>query len=383
MPHDSILRQYPSLRRFNPDDIALSAGSGGHKRPPRRLRITKASSVEPKSVQWLWRDRLALGKLCVIAGVPNLGKSQLTIQMAAVVSTGRDWPDGAPSKPGDVLMISAEDSLDDTIRPRLDAAGADANRVHVLSGVEQGGLLSGFVLTPQDVALLDKELTERPEVRLVVIDPITAYLGALDSHKVGDVRGALQPLADLAEKHRVAVIAVTHLNKGNGTDPMSRVIGSGAFIAAPRTAFLVIEDRAEPDRRLFLELKNNIGRAAGLAFRIESVTLPNGIETSRAVFYPDTVPTTASEAMEGAGSGPNAIEEACDFLRAELADGPRPVRKVEAEAESAGIHKRTLERAKRKLGIISQKTAANGGWTWRLPPGTATGLAPEPDREIP
>ena len=239
--------------------------------------LISLADVEPQPIEWLWPERIALGKLTLIAGDPGVGKSLLTLDIAARLSHGGPWPD-KPSdmnRIGSVVLLSAEDDPADTLRPRLEAAGANLKRIHVLNGVKRehrggaGGL--GLFCLESDLPMLAEAIRSVPDCRLVLIDPITAYTGRIDSHNNTEVRGLLAPLAALAAEHNVAVIAVTHFNK-SGTGPaIYRAMGSLAFAAAARAVWAVIKDPDNPQRRLFLPVKNNLGGdMSGLAYTIEA-----------------------------------------------------------------------------------------------------------------
>jgi RecA-family ATPase len=240
----------------------------------------RLADIEAKPVSWLWPGRIARGKVSIIAGNPGLGKSQVTANIAAIVSTGGCWPvDRSQCTPGDVVFLSAEDDPADTLRPRLEAAGANLHRVHVMDAVILGYTGGGqqqnraFSLR-RDLEALSVKLAELGEVAAVVIDPITAYLGDVDSHRNAEVRALLAPLSELAARHGTAIIGVSHLNKSAGTEALMRVTGSLAFVAAARAAYLVAQDPKNPARRLFLPMKNNVGPdSAGLAFCIEGITI--------------------------------------------------------------------------------------------------------------
>jgi Bifunctional DNA primase/polymerase, N-terminal/AAA domain len=280
------------------------------------LVCRRASEIHPEPIRWLWPQRIALGKTSLIAGAPGLGKSQITTYLAAITSSGGTWPGGEKCEAGDVLFLSAEDDPADTIRPRLEARGADLDRVHIIEAVRDQQRERAFNLK-HDLEALAAALAARPGAKLVVIDPISAYLGNIDSHKNAEVRGALAPLAKLAADHGVAIVCVTHLNKSPSADPLTRVIGSTAFGAAVRTAFLVARDKINPERRLFLPLKSNISRdCPGLAFRLESHVLPSGIETSRVAWESEPVTTTASEALSP--STPEEVDDARELVAASL-----------------------------------------------------------------
>jgi hypothetical protein len=277
-----------------------------------------------------------------------------------------------------VLFLSAEDDPADTLRPRLEAVGADLRRVHVIDGVVIGYTGDGcrqertFCLE-RDVQALELKLRQLPDVAVAFVDPITAYLGNTDSHKNAEVRGLLAPLNEMAARHGAAIIGVSHLSKAGGAQALMRVIGSLAFVAAARAVYLVTADSRDRARRLFLPMKNNLGpEATGLAFRIEGVTIssPTGLlATSRVSWESEPVSITADEAMqvESASGGTSALDAAIDWLRETLADGPTATAEVFGQAKAEGISKGTLRRAEKALGIKKTKLGMSDGWAWSLP----------------
>jgi len=333
---------------------------------PKGEKIAKTkcfADIEPQRIDWLWKSRIALGKLTIIAGDPGLGKSMLSASLAAHVTTGKEWPDGAACENvGDVVLVSAEDDPADTLRPRLDAAGADVSRVHLLDCVEvqdKDGTRR-HIFSLEDVQALDCLLTET-KATLVVIDPISAYLGGTDSHKNADVRALLAPLAEVAARHKVSIVGITHLNKGGGA-AIYRAMGSLAFVAAARAAYLVAKDPDTPDRRLLLPIKNNIGNdKTGLAYSFAEGE--NGAPL--VVWEKEVIQMSADEALTPDDER-SELEEAQDFLLEVLKLGPKPAGDVIKEARSAGIAERTLRRAKKKLGIKSTKQPVSKKWSWRL-----------------
>lgn len=347
--------------------------------------LLSLADVKPERVRWLWTGRIALGKVSMIVGDPGLGKSLVTLDLTARVSSGCGWPDaptsgasdvpGARGQPGGVVLLSAEDDAADTIRPRLDAAGADVSRITVLTAVRTVDHASGresermFSLA-DDLAALEAAIDRTPGCRLVIVDPISAYLGGTDSHKNADVRALLAPLGALAARKGVAIVAVSHLNKSGGGSAIYRTTGSLAFPAASRAAWAVARDRDDPERRLFLPLKNNLGPdAGGLAFR---VIVGPGAYCPTIRWEDGPVSVSADDALAAnhgnAGGGERTErDDAADFLREQLAHGPKPVREVEDEARAAGIRPATLKRARATMGVKARKSAFGGGWMLHLP----------------
>jgi RecA-family ATPase len=207
----------------------------------------------------------------MLAGEPGLGKSQLSAFLAAIVTTHGHWPNGeGRAELGSVIVLSAEDDAADTIVPRLSAAGAELSRVHIVSAVTTDDHNGRRLFNLQsDLSALEETIAHVGDVRLVIIDPVSSYLGKIDSHKNAEVRTVLEPIGEMASRLRVAVVAVTHFSKGGGTSANNRIIGSIAFVAAARAAFIVSRDPDDDSRRLFVSSKNNLGPdRAGLAFRM-------------------------------------------------------------------------------------------------------------------
>ena len=327
--------------------------------------------VRRESVTWLVEDRLPLGKLALLVGDPGLGKSLLGLSFAAAVSRGAAWPtgEGKPSLKRSSILLSAEDDIADTIAPRLAAAGADLSRIKVLQAIRHQGTERPFSLQ-RDLDELEKAIDEMGDVGLVLIDPISAYTGGTDTHKNADVRCLLSPLAALASRRRVAVLGITHLNKGTGGPAVYRATGSLAFTAAARMVFAVAKDGDNSTRRLLLPVKSNLSsEVPGLAYSVlEDIVHKQPVLSWEA----GTVQRTADEVLATQPVGAEergARAEAKEFLRSLLRDGPVPVKHVLRQAKDAGISEKTLRRAKDELGVPTLKSTSSfeGNWSWSLP----------------
>ena len=330
--------------------------------------MLRMADVQPEPIRWLWPSRIALGKLTLLVGDPGLGKSFVTLDLAARVSTGSPWPDSTPAPKGSVILLSAEDDPADTIRPRLDALGANSERIHVLQAVREQGD-GGFVeRTPRlgDLAALAEAIERIGDVRLLIVDPIAAYLGGdVDSHKNSDIRALLAPLATVAARYGVAVVGVSHLNKSQGS-AIYRTMGSLAFVAAARAAWCVTKDPDDEHRRLVLPVKNNIGPdQGGLAYRIE-----DDRGQARIVWERDPVHANVNDILGAntpAAEDRTKRDDAAEWLRELLADGPLSAKDVERQVKQAGLSWATIRRAKDSLGVKTAKTRFDGGWEWALP----------------
>lgn len=350
--------------------LANSVGNGdeGEKNqaqlPETELSVSRFSEIESRDISWLWEGRFALGKITLLTGDGGVGKSMLTCDMAARISRGICFPDGTSCPIGDVFFIAGEDGAEDTIRPRLDAAGADVVRVHLIRGpIPKGEKYASPIDLSLHMGKLDRLLDRYPDSKLLIIDPIMDYLGpATNSDKATDVRRVLSPLRSLAEKHNVAIVAMNHLNRRQGGSSKSRSLGSGAFVQVARIELRVVEDPEDQERRLLLPVKNNLASAPGLAFRIASG--PN--KAGFAVWEEGTVSTTISEVESDDGSDDrSALHEAVDWLRACLSEGEVQASEAKKKSRADGIKERTLDRAKKKLRVHSfQKDRF---WWWQLP----------------
>jgi KaiC/GvpD/RAD55 family RecA-like ATPase len=331
----------------------------------RKLILTAASDIHPEEVRWMWPGRIALGKLTLLAGDPGCGKSFLTLDIAARVSTGRGWPDGsAACEPADVIVFSSEDGPADTIRPRLEAAGADLTRVRILTAMtEREGGESSFNLQA-DLALLEESIRELKPA-LIIVDPISAYMGDSDSHKNADVRAVLGPVAELAAKYHVTILAISHLGKSENS-ALYRVLGSIAFIAAARIVHVLARDKADPERRIFATLKNNLAPfSQALAFTIDN--------TPSIVWEPDAFDMNAAELLApdfvNRKPGPRAdkLEAAKSLIAEFLGDGEEhSARELDDLARERGISPSRMKQARRDLGVQARKDEFEGAWRVRL-----------------
>jgi DNA polymerase I len=345
------------------------------------LQSLRADQVVMPAVYWLWLNRFALGKLGLIVGLPDEGKGLLLSYIASQVTTGGAWPlsEGVAAR-GNVLLLSAEDDPNDTVVPRLVAAGADLSRIEIIKMVREEGTDRMFSLQT-DLSMLRRKITAIGNVVLVLIDPISAYLGVgkMDSYRTTDVRAVLGPVVSLAAELELAIIGIMHFNKKlDVTNALLRISDSLAYGATARHVYGVIDD-AENHRKLLVRAKNNLALNAGgqttlaFSFGVRDVGVdPNTGKTIVApyvIWESQYVDVTATEAMQAASENksPGARDEAKKFLLAILASGPVAKTEIEEAAKAEGISERTLYRAKRELNnVIAKKDAADGRWTWRL-----------------
>lgn len=331
--------------------------------------IIKLSDVKSQPIDYLWYNRIPLGMVTILVGDLGIGKTFAALDMAARVSTGGTWPD-ADSMPenhapkGSVVILTAEDSLSQTIRPRLDSLGADASKITVIKGVKRkdiDGQYEGFFNLQNDLPALQKAVQNEKDCKLVILDPLSAYLGRIDSHKDADVRGVLMPLVALAEKNNVAVVGVMHLNKNTTSKAVYRAMGSIAFLAAARTAWLISTDPDNPasKRRLLTPAKHNVLiEPTGLAFEIVK---------GKVIFEGEPITITSDEALQTSTVIAVEKERAVEWLKEILPQGKSLAStEVAEQAKEQGISGGTLRRAKQEAGVKSFQIHDRGQSQWFL-----------------
>ena len=361
--------------------IKLMAARARTISAPKRLNFIDATDVEMRAVDWWWPNRFARGKIGLIAGMPDMGKGQILAFAVAAITAGVPLPckeGGAPR--GRVIWLNAEDGAADTVKPRLVAAGADLRRVRFINSIVDGDTTRTFSLVT-DLDVLRQMIEEMGDVVLVVIDPITAYLGVgkVDSRAGTDVRGVLTPLKELLEELHVGALGISHFNKKDDVkSALLRVLDSVSYVAAARHVYAVVKDPEDKDSRLFLKAKNNIGNdpdTKGLrySFSVKTAGRDNELKTDIVapfvVWHPEHADITADEALAAAGDHYEAGQTAKDFLLKRLAAGPVLATDIFEDAKANDIAVRTLKRAKKKMQIESVRQTPGDNkspWLWSL-----------------
>jgi hypothetical protein len=326
-----------------------------------RFSAVRLSTVEPERVSWLWNGRIPLGKLITLDGDPDLGKSTLALTFAAAITTGGAWPDGTRCLyPGSVILLSAEDGLADTVRPRLDAAGADTSRVIAVKGVP----LDDGTLRPPTLGDIEhlRTLVKETNARLIIIDVLMAYLPTgTDSHKDQDIRRILARLSALAEDTGCSVLLLRHLNKGNG-DPMYRGGGSIGIVGAARAGMVVGTDPDDSQRRVLASVKNNLApKPPSLVYRL----VPDDI---RGVARVDWVGYSDHDARDlldrnNDDEPPEAVQWLEDYL---LQEGRVRSRDAKDAGRKEGFSQRSIERAFTRLRVVSESEGFPRQTFWSL-----------------
>lgn len=313
------------------------------------LKIIKMSEIESQEIEWLWFPFIPYGKLTIIQGDPGDGKTTLVLNLAAKLSKGEALDKNMDIKePIMVIYQTAEDGLADTVKPRLELAGADCEQIIVIDESDKS-------LSMADERL--EEAIQTTGAKLLILDPIQAYLGGgMDMNRANEARDMTKKLGALAEKYKCAIVLIGHMNKASGNKAAYRGMGSIDFFAVARSVLLVGRMEGEPNIRAVVQIKNNLAAFGH----------PKAFALSEAGFrWLGDYDITADEILGGIAPKANKLEQAKQLLR-KLAETSNAVQSNEIfdMAEEQGISKRTLESAKKELGIRAKKI--NNSWYWEL-----------------
>ncbi len=314
-----------------------------------------SQSAPTKGIRWLWEGYLARGKLALLDGDPGVGKSLLTIDLAARFSRGAPLPDGVPSgRPHTIFLLNAEDGPD-VIRQRAEAAGADLDRIVTVTTAD------GFPLNlMRDFPNL-VELARDRQPDLIVIDPITAFLlSGIAPNSDSSVRTILSPLAFVAERLNCAMLLVRHLRKADSGKAVLRGLGSIGFIASARTGLLAAKHPCDPSQNVLAVAKSNVaGAVPSLGYRVKPDTANRPV-----IEWTGAVDLSADALGESPEAPLRARDRATQWLRDQLVNGPRKATEVHAAAEEANIPEKTLQRAKNELCVRSQRVENKDSHEW-------------------
>lgn len=322
------------------------------------LKLIHMEDVVSKEVEWLWYPYIPYGKITIIEGDPGEGKTTLVLKLAAALSRGLPLPcdDDKEYEPIHIIYQTAEDGIEDTIKPRLVKAGADCSMIRVIDE------------TDKELSMTDDRLEQaiiETGARLIILDPIQAYIGAtVDMHRANEIRPVLKHLGIIAEKHNCAIILIGHMNKASGSKSTYRGLGSIDIQATARSVLLVARLRDKPNIRIMAHDKSSLA-PAGDAIGFE-MTEDNGM----VCIGPYDI--TIDELLSGnEGRGKKKLDIAENFIKEYFGTNKViPSNEIMMEAAKRSIKRNTLLSAKKKLGITSDKEKAEDGtiyWTWVMP----------------
>lgn len=361
--HDAVYKKPAKTKQRHPDERPSNA-----EEERRAITLRKLSSYHKRRIEFLWHGYFPLHSVSVIAGDPGQAKTSLLLTIGSAVTTGTSPLAGADDAPqGSVVFATAEDSIDHTIYPRVEAAGGDPERFYILPQVDFNVV--------DDLESLGEQLDYIGDVRLLIIDPITAYMGRdRDGNSNVDVRVALRGLTDLAERFNLAVVGISHLNKDTRKSVFARLLGSVGWVAAPRAVYLANENPDMPGQSVVACAKTNFEAPEPVAFRKHIVDVDTDDGIARQV-------VTKLEAYDGDLSidqlfrsqekKMTAVERARRWLKDRLPPGELvAVADLQNEVEAGGydFSWRTVKEAKKRLPIESKKHGDGSAapWHWTM-----------------
>lgn len=340
------------------------------------------SEISPKNETWLWQDRFPAGSISLLAGHGDVGKTTILLDIAARITTGKGWPDGAEmQKPGRVIYLSGEDSPHKVLVPRFMAAGGDRNRIFNVRGIKAGddGKSERLFSLQEDLAKLSHLIRKFGKPDVVIFDPLSSYFGDADTWRQSAVRAILTPIAIWCDANNIAVIGNSHLGKAKGGNANMKLLDSIAIANMSRSIYMAGRDPEEPGKRLFIPTKGNNGpEMRGLSYRLKPKMVPGDdgelVRTSCVEWSDDEVESTADEMLHHAEGGKTRRSTQADEARAcalwlkEVLEreGCQPVKMVMLAANAEGFKSTLVDRARRQLGIVMGK-AADGTTTMQLP----------------
>lgn len=370
------------LRAIAEEFIEQDRPIGGYPSGGRRsIKLTSADGIKVRPVHWLWTQRIALGTLALIAGREGIGKSTFAYQLAADITRGT-LPGRFLGRPRSVIIAATEDSWSHTIVPRLMAARADLSKVFRVD-VETSEGTAGYLSLPRDLKELERSCGE-VDAALILLDPLMSRLGAdLDTHKDAEVRVALEPLVEVADRAQAAVVGLLHFNKGSSADALNMVMGSKAFTAVARAVLAFTRDPENESTVLVGQIKNNLGRddLPTLSMTIEGAhvadTEEGPVYSSRIVWGGESN-RRISEVLAEAGSDPDvrtATQEAAEWLEDYLTQqgGSDDSATIKKEGRKVGHSVDALKRGRRRIGVTVESSGFPRKTWWTLPVGATVG----------
>ena len=332
-----------------------------------RLKFTKVSDIEETEIKWLWKGEIPLGKLTLIAGESGVGKTSLLCAISAVVSRGGYFPGTKePCKQGRVIFLTGEDGISDTIKSRLRLSGANESRVEILEEMVE----DEYFNVHKHLKELEAEMTKMGDASLLIIDPITSFMGtSSDTNQVGVVRPVLSRLKTMAERTGASVMILNHLGKNQNASLSNRVLGSQAWVAAPRATLVAMR---HPEHGHVLG-KVNANNASEKGVYPYSLTNKEGDDPEKyyAEFSDNTLPDLKMDDLTDydiSSGHRNKMGEACNIIEEMLASGSREKDEIIKACDKQDISKHTVVKAFKQLGGTSELTKNSPPKAvWRLP----------------
>ena len=311
------------------------------------LKIINMADIQSQEIEWLWYPFIPYGKLTIIQGDPGDGKTTLVLNLAAKLSKGIGLDeDMQVSEPMNIIYQTAEDVLADTVKPRLEVADADCEKIMVIDESEKS------------LSMIDERLEQaivQTNARLLILDPIQAYLGAdVDMHRANEIRPVLKQLGNIAEEYGCAIILIGHMNKASSSKSTYRGLGSIDFQATARSVLVVGRIKDDTTLRVIAHDKSSLApEGTSIAFRMDK---------EKGFTWEGVYDITVEELLSGESRG-QKTKDAKSFLAEILAEGQMSCNEITEAARERGIKKKTLWNAKKEMSIDSVKVGSQWYWT--------------------
>ena len=359
----------------NEHEIILATGTDatGNEVVNTKFTVVNATDIKPEQLTWLWPERIAAGTICWFTGKPNMGKSLATLDVAARITTGVDWPDGEKNTmgPRDVLIAIAEDSLAKTVIPRLNAAGADLSHIKFFHRVklDEG---ARHLQLDADTTLLRRALESNPNIGLLILDPLESFSGDVDINRNKEIRPVTDALKGLCERTGVTLIGIVHDNKRSDVSAIQKIPGGSAVAGAARSALGFTRDPEDKIERYMSMVKGNLSKKeSGLKYTIGEKSV-DGI-SAPCIVWGEEHNNTADDLLKAERDNGRTVSEgpqlsaAKEFITATLSKGPKMARDLYAEAEGLPkpISVPTLKRARAQMRNVTVTQIASG-WEWQM-----------------
>ena len=333
------------------------------------LRLISAQEIQSREQVWLWKNFLMEGKGHLLTGDKAAGKTTLALELASIISRGGQWPDGTKAEAGEVIYWSCEDDISDTLKPRLEAAGANMSRIKFIQPILDESGPRPFD-PADDFPKLWEVASKLPNPKLIVIDPIITVVKG-NSNLPNIVRRATMPIADEAMRQRIAILGIHH-NAKNSRDrrPLDQVLGSQAWTAVARIVLRAEKgvDLNDRERRAFFVIESNVSRYRGGFFYDMKSNEETDDSSHPSIEWREPIEGEAESILKTLHpeEKESKLQDAVAYLESVLSDGPVGSEKLMKKANIDGFSRSTILRAKEQLGIKPTKVGMQGGWVWSL-----------------